>query len=70
MIDLIAIIVWALCKAQQITSELFGYWFIILIWFSVCGLGVTTSGLWWMAALSVALFALNRTLIRWTEMEG
>ncbi len=69
MKDLIAIIVYAICKAQLLTAELFGYWFIILIWLSVCGLGVTTSGLIWITVLAVALFALNHTLIRWTETE-
>lgn len=70
MIDLIAILVWALCKGQQIITELCGYFFILLVMFSICGMGVTTSGLLWMAVLAVALFALNRTLIHWTEMEG
>lgn len=69
MADLIAIIVYAICKALLLTAELFGYWFIILIGLSVCGLGVTESGLIWMAVLAIALFALNRTLIRLTGME-
>ena len=69
MIDLIAIFVWALCKGQQITTELFGYYCIILVVLTVCGLGITDSALIWVFVLAVALMALNRTLIRWTEME-
>lgn len=66
---MIVVFVWALCKAVQVVAELFGYWFLIQVMFAVCGLGVTESGLIWVTVLAVALFALNRTLVLWTEME-
>lgn len=66
---LIKIIIYAACKVQQLIAELVGYWFTILVCLAVSGLGVTKTGLVWVAVLAGALAALNRTLARLAEIK-
>lgn len=65
--SLIRITIYALCKVLQLISEAAGYWFIILVWFAVSGLGITENILVWMVVLACALAAMNRTMLRITS---
>ena len=67
-LDILKVVVYAICKALMITGEIFGYWFITSLIGTLAGNDLTEGLLIKAALVAFAWCLFSRVLISWADV--